>query len=321
MFNVKTKELNIYWANLCILNRMEKERMKVFIKDYQADNKPSPNVIYLGNTDEVHIYEQMDKDLESGDIKFDIMISNRFDLFCFRKYLDKYKDKLYPISGIFPVRDQIKECGVMDPFGFFYPLIVLPHLIVCNLKLIDAKDVPGSLEELLEPKWAGKVFIGSTELASARSVLFAIWYKFGSKGLETCVRNWRQKSAPSAVRHGLVKKECPIGILPSIFTGPGPGDILTAVFPKEGVPVLPSYCAVKKTDYSDEAVNFLSKSAASIDFIAFYKDNGFAYPATPEVDLPDMFTAETKIFFPDWDWALKQDIEYFYDACSRVPFE
>ena len=91
MFNVKTKELNIYWANLCILNRMEKERMKVFIKDYQADNKPSPNVIYLGNTDEVHIYEQMDKDLEAGDIKFDIMISNRFDLFCFRKYLINIK--------------------------------------------------------------------------------------------------------------------------------------------------------------------------------------------------------------------------------------
>lgn len=321
MSKTKSKEYNIYWANLCILHRMEKERMDAALQAWHTDEKPEIKMNYLGNTDEIHIYDQVDKDLESGKTNFDAIVSNRFDLFCFTKYLNTYKDELYPMADKFPIRKEVKECGVIDPFGLLFPLVVLPHLIVCNMGLVDTKDVPCSLEELLEPKWSGKIFIGSTSLASARSILFAMWYKFGNKGLETCVKNWRQKNAPSAVRHSLIKKELLIGILPSIFTGAGPQDVLTAVYPVEGAPIVPSYLAVKKSEHIDYLIDFLSKSVLSNDLVSFYRDNAHAFPANPEVKIPEIYPSNINMFFPDWEWALKQDIEYFYDACSRVPFE
>lgn len=320
MLEKAKEELEIYWANLCILNRMEAEKMEKAAKKWESDNSYAPKMVYLGDTEEVKMYEKMDMDMAKGKLGFDLLISSRFDLFCSNKYLQSHKDELYPLGDLFPVREEVRNSGVVDPSGLFHPLVILPHFTVVNTKLVEKKNIPGSLEDLLDPSLAGKVFLGATELPSAKSILFAMWYKFGKKGLETCVRNWRQKSAPSAARHGLVKDEIPIALLPGIFAGPGPDDKLIAVRPKEGAPVLPSYAAVRKSDKSEAIVDFITNSVARPEFVEFYRDQALAFPSDPSIEPPELLGGEGSMFFPDWDWVMEQDMEYFDYACERVPF-
>jgi len=315
------KDMNIYWANLCILNRRESEMMEAAAEAWKADGDLDPRMIYLGNTEEVKMYEQMDRDMASGSLGFDLLVTTRFDLFCSHRYLQGRTENILPMGDVLPLRDEVKRAGVPDPDGLFFPLALLPHYIVCNADMMPGGDCPTSLEELLDPVWAGKIFVGATDLPSARAVLFTVWYNFGKEGLEACVRNWRQKSAPSAARHGLVKGECPIALLPGIFAGPGPGDTLVAVWPEEGAPVLPSFAAVRKSEYADQVVDFFLRSAGSREFSVFYRDQGFAYPVDPGVDPPDIGRNRGQMIFPDWEWILGQDMDYFLDACERVPKE
>ena len=149
---------------------------------------------------------------------------------------------------------------------------------MCNTDLIQGRACPRSLEELLDPFWAGKVFVGSTDLPSARMVLFAVWYSYGREGLEVCVKNWRQKSAPSAARHGLVKSEFPVALLPGIFSGPGPHDNLVSIWPEDGAPVLPSFAAVRESEHAEDVVDFLIHSAGSRDFTVFLPGSGLCVP-------------------------------------------
>jgi len=313
------KSMNIYWANLCILNRMEAEKMEEAAVLWSKGREVTPNMVYLGDTEEIGMYEKMDNDIAREELGFDIIVSSRFDLFCSKKYLQSYKDRLLPIGRLFPVREEIKTLGLLDPDELFHPLAALPHYIMANTRLLGIDGFPHSFEELLQPKWEGKVFLGSTELPSAKAVLFSIWYLFGNEGLESAVKNWRQRSAPSAARHGLVKDEFPIALLPGIFGGPGPDDKLVRITPNEGAPVLPSWTAIKKSPIQDDCLDFLKHSALQTEFSEFYRSQALAYPTDPGVSLPETLTADEKMIFPPWEWIFKQDMDYFEDACRRTP--
>lgn len=309
----------VYWANICILNRMERDLLEKASAAFAGTGKPSPRVVYLGDTEEVRMYERMDLDLAEGRLGFDLIVSTRFDLFAWKKYLLGRRDELLPLRRRFPVRKDFEAIGVLDPFGLFHPLAVLPHYIVVNTQALGGRRSPESLRDLLDPDLAGSVFIGDTELPSGKAVLLALWFLFGDEGLEICVRNWRRKSAPSGARHAVLKGEAAVGVLPGVFSGPGPRDELAGVVPSDGVPVLPSYCAVRKGPGAEAAASFLASSAASKDFLEFYREKAFAYASLESVEPPESEGPLGKLFFPDWDWILKQDMDRFHDACLRMP--
>ncbi len=272
---------------------------------------------YLGDTEDVQIHEQVERDIDSGALRFGVLVSTRFDLFCSRKYLLGNRDDLQPCGGVLPVRDEITSVGVADPFGLFHPLVVLPHYIVWNSEVLGDRRSSLSLEELLDPYWAGRVVVGNTDLPSGQSVLFTMWFLFGEERLETCVRNWRQKSAPSAVRHGLLKSELPIGLLPAVFAGPGPSGQLSTIKPDEGLPLLPSFVAAGIG--ADDPVSFVSRSVGASPFMKFYRDMAHAIVADPTVPLPATADANDTLLFPDWAWIVERDMDHFRDTVRRVP--
>ena len=310
---------NIYWANLCILNRKEGELMEEAAEKWERDSGRSYGMTYLGDTEEVKMHQKVEEDIDAGLLGFDLLVSSRFDLFCCPRYLLGQKDRLKPLGGRFPVREEVKACGVEDPFGLYHPLVVLPHFMLCNTEMLGDRPAPTSLEQLLDPEWAGQVVVGNTELPSGQSVLFAMWYLFGDEGLEACVRNWRQKSAPSAVRHGLLKGEFSIGLLPGIFCGPGPRDQVQLVRPTEGLPVLPSYAAAKNDGDWEDSVAFLGGSAASEPFLEFYRDMAHGIASDPSVPMPELAEPGDELFFPPWDWILEQDLDGFRETVLRIP--
>jgi len=309
--------MNIYWAYLCILNRMEGEKMEAAGKAWAGEENTPPRMVYLGDTEEVGMYEKVASDSAGGIIGFDLLVSSRFDLFCSDRYLKGFRGSLLPLGDHFPLRKEFVEKGIMDGRGLFLPLVVLPHFIVVNSRMVRKGDYPRSLGDLLKPEWEGKVVLGSTELPSAKAVLFAVWYLYGDGGLERCVRNWRQKSAPSAARHGLVKGEFPVAVLPGIFAGPGPGEELIRIVPAEGAPLLPSFAAVNASG-DKRAVEFLRENIFTEDLMGLYRDRAFAYPAHPAVEPPDLCDLRETLF-PPWEWINSRDMDWFDGKCREVP--
>ncbi|MDC7127408.1 MAG: ABC transporter substrate-binding protein [Spirochaetales bacterium] len=314
-------EINIYWANLCILNRMEGEKMTAYAQKWAKPKEEffSPIIHLLGETAEVDIYQKLENDIKSGALGFDAIVSTRLDLFYSSNYLQSFKNDFLPLKNRFKLRPEIEALGVMDPAGLFLPVVVLPHFIIVNTKILNT-DAPRSLEDLLKPEWAGRVLVGPPELPSAKSILLAVWYLFGDRGLETAVQNWRKKSAPSAARHSVVKDEAPIAILPGIFGGAGPDDRIKKIIPLEGSPVLPSFASVKHSENEDAVIDFLKYSALSTDFIDFYRSQAFAYPAFQDVSLPENIDSGLRMIFPSWDWINKQDFQYFEKVISALKF-
>jgi hypothetical protein len=311
-------EKKLYWANVCILLRKEKDEMEAATVRWLARSGNYYRMIPLGDTEDVKIHERLMLDKESGGLGFDVLVSSRFDVFCSREYLLGAKESLARLGGAFPVRPEVKRIGVEDPWGIFSPLAVLPHYIVRNAGVMADTPSPRSLEELLDPRWAGQVVVGNTEMPSGQVLLFTMWYLFGDEGLETCARNWRQKSAPSGVRHGLVKGEFTIGILPGLFTGPSPDGKLQTIKASEGLPVLPSYAAVKAGPEQDDAIRFLGQALIDGPMPGLYRELAFAVVSNPSIPLPDLVSTDDTFIFPDWKWIEGRDMEYFRATIGRL---
>ncbi|MDC7242281.1 MAG: ABC transporter substrate-binding protein, partial [Spirochaetales bacterium] len=157
-------EKEIYWANLCVLNRKEAEMMEEASSDWKNNHDESYRMVYLGDTEETGIHDRLEKDLSRGKAEFSLLVSLRFDLFCSQKYLYGIREDLEPAGNLLPVRDLVRSSGVMDPDGFFQVLAILPHFILYNRDCLGGQSPPLSLETLLKPSWAGKVYIGNTDL-------------------------------------------------------------------------------------------------------------------------------------------------------------
>ena len=83
--------------------------------------------------------------------------------------------------------------------------------------------------------------------------------------------------------------------------------------------MLPSWTAVKKSSIQDEALDFLKQSVLQTEFSEFYRSQALVYPTDPQVEMPETLTTDEKMIFPPWEWIFEQDMEYFEDACRRVP--
>ena len=314
---MKEQEKHVYWANICLLGRMEKEYLNQKAESWQQDNQQDIQFSFLGNTEEVVIYDRLAADIEDGHIKADAIVSTRFDLFCWDKYLKNHQDQFRSLSQDLPLADTLKRAGYQHPTGVFHPVLALPHLIMCNTHLVEPEETPDSFSDLLDDKWASQIVIGDPALPSGKFFLFTMWYLFGNQGLEKIVQNTICKTAPPAARFSVMKDEYKLAILPEIFTGPTPEDNLKRIVPQEGVFGLPSFLAVKQS--AEDLLPFLKHALFSDDIQQQYVNQGQVIPNSDTVSPPAAFADQsTLVKFPDWSWIESQDIDYFDYQCGQV---
>lgn len=101
------------------------------------------------------------------------------------------------INGNSEVSYALKEIGALDPYrspqkeffpasyrdkeGYFAPTYIIPVITAYNTKLVKPDDVPKTYEDLLQPKWKGKMFLDTEEFPMA----FVLLNHFGrEKGLQ-----------------------------------------------------------------------------------------------------------------------------------------
>ena len=314
----ESQELKLYWANVCLLIRMERQHLDDKAEEWTKNSGHPIDINYLGDTAEVPLREKLTEEAAGGKFEADAVVSTRFDLFCSKNFLAGIPEEFAPLGDDLPLRKSFLNSGICHPQGIFHPVLAVPHLIICNTEKTGPGGHPESLKDLLDTGWESQIVIGDPALPSGRCFLFAMWYLFGDEGLEKIVENVVAKSAPSAARFSIMKDEFKLAILPEIFAGPTQKDNLKRIIPLEGIIALPSYLAIKKRA-KERLLPFLKEAVYTDYFQEQYVRQGALIPNHETLPPPENLSGlEEKMFFPKWSWIERRDMNYFDQQCNRV---
>lgn len=310
-------ELTLYWENVCVMKKQEKENLQAAAENMQAKGI-NMQYHYFGMGEILGIDEQIAADLQQKRINTDIVVSAKIDLFYDKKLLLGKEQMFKPLPGEFLLREELRNLGIAYPGGYFHPCLLLPVIILANKKLLAESDCPQSWADLLDDKWAGKVLIGGVDKPVGRSFLIAMWNMFGEEGLQKCVQNCRMVSVPAAVMNAVANDEYPLGVVPLIFSSRGGRDNLLDIWPQEGAIAIPSYVAIREGS-PETALAFVKENLFSTAIQSFYSQRGMGIPVHPEVAAPPMVEENNyNLSFPGWDWIKNADMNCLEEACGKI---
>jgi iron(III) transport system substrate-binding protein len=143
-----------------------------------------------------------------------------------------------------------------DPDGAFVTVRVCAMVIGYNSQAVTEADAPKSWKELADPRWAGKVSMGSPLESGTTFTLAALlsrqagWELFGKLRSQELIAAGGNGSVISRME----TRERPVGIvlLENILKSARGGSPVRAVYPAEGVVPIPSPIAILKDSGNPE---------------------------------------------------------------------
>lgn len=308
MMAIKNDNLEIYWSNVCILKKIEKDKLSSWARQWQAERGLDVNVNFFGLGEESYINERIASELQKGDLAANVVISTDINIFQNKDLLLGQLDQFQTLKGQLPLRSELAQKEIAHPSGCFQPCAVALIIMIYNNKLLKETEKPASWAATLEPAWQGKVVFGGAELPAGQGFLRGMWYLYGDKGLEQCVKNYQLVSSPAAVLQAVSKGEFVAGVVPLAFTGGRGLEDVTEIWPQEGALSVPSYVAIHK-DAPGGAVGFVKETLFSDEIQQLYSQNALLVPAVPGVSPPSIVAEnDFKMVCPQWSWIEQADM-------------
>lgn len=121
----------------------------------------------------------------------------------------------------------------IDPEGYWTGFACRARVIIFNTDLVENNQVPGSIFELTDPKWRGRVAMAFPLLGTAATHVGALYDKLGKDGAEQFILDMNANnvlivSGNSVVRDVVAAGEVPLGLTDT-------DDVLVAI--ARGMPV------------------------------------------------------------------------------------
>ena len=143
----------------------------------------------------------------------------------------------------------IESKGFMDDQWIMKPIFIMPLIIFYNRAL---KNPPASWEDLLEPRFKGKI-LATNEMTPPASLLKLFYiHHFKEAGKDFIEKNLNYKGLPVDVNRAVAKGEFDIGIMPLTFAKFSKDNNASYCWPAEGALPLPQVMLLKK-DFSEDA--------------------------------------------------------------------
>lgn len=318
MTATKNDNLEIYWSNVCILKKMEKEKLSDWANQWQAQKGLDVKVNFFGLGEEMYINEKIASELQKGDLAANIVVSTDVNIFQNKELLLGQLDQFQTLKEQLPLRDELAQKEIAHPCGCFQPCAVALIIMIYNNKLVKETEKPASWADTLKPEWQGKIVFGGAELPAGQGFLRGMWYLHGDKGLEQCVKNYRVVTSPAAVLQAVSKGEFAAGVVPLAFTGRKGLENVTEIWPQEGALAVPSYVAIRK-DAPKGAIDFVKETLFSEEIQELYSKNAFLIPAVPGVFPPDIVMEnDFKIVYPKWSWIQQTDMAKLDEMVKKL---
>jgi len=195
-------------------------------------------------------------------------------------------------------------------------------VIVYNRRFVAPEEAPKTWDDLLDPRWKGRVVIGDPLLCSASFAIVSSLVQFNGFDWEF-VRGLRDNEVMLADNAGKVAEvvasgEALVGI--GVHDAPlriikkakkqGVESPLAIVWPEEGAIAIPRPIAIVQDANRSDASTALTKEF--VDFVLSAQGQGIAakcgfIPVRADIPTPEGIPAEFKTITPDWEWIHRHD--------------
>lgn len=189
-----------------------------------------------------------------------------------------------------------------DPWGAFNLLAVNPEVMLVETKALAGRPAPATLEDLLDPMWAGSLCLPDNHGHIGTRFLTSILMRFGTDGLDAIERNAiTAMNGPTIARsagHG--RPDAAVYLLPWVFARAAarPGR-LELVWPEDGANCNPIILVAKRE--RDPKNNALVEFLLSEQIGRVFSENQF--PATHSAVATGM-PSQARVSWLGWDHVL-----------------
>lgn len=301
------KTVKLYWSNICILHKYEKEfldNLTVLLKE----NNIYLEVSYFGIGYPYKLNEYLKRE---DAILPDIIVSTDLEVYEDQNIYSKFSNNLYNLSDYFNIKTEIKESPVYFDERIL-PFLVIPLVFSYNNNYSGSSD---SIKNIIYND--SKTIIGGINNSGAKSIIKAIWSEYGKEAAERFLFNSTIVNMPiqsfNDVRNGSNR----IAITPSIYAKRANNKNIFMSYPSDGAIALPSYISASKSLDEDIMLTVIS-SITSKDFCdSFVKSSSLFSCISNTSD--DLFIKENsyKFLYPSKSWLNTVTSEEFYELYNK----
>lgn len=292
------------------------------MKPQMAKSLPDVTIQWFASGSE-KVGAKINAEIEANNLQADILMTS--DPF---SYID-LKNKGLFVSYESPNAKNIPH-DLNDADHYFATVRVPVMVMALNRNMLAADQAPKSFLELTEKKWKGKVTMGSPlESGTNFTTVATLSRKYGWDYFKKLRANdVMAAGGNSAVRQRLEGREFPVGILllENILQAQSQGSPLDAIYPEDGVVLVPSPMAIfKRTKHLAEAQKLVDFFFSEQGQIAMVKGN--MYSANPDIDSPKRARPFDQILKRSFAWnqefaqAVLADHQKIKENFSRIMYE
>ncbi len=201
----------------------------------------------------------------------EVFISAGFESFFDQRNLARFADKDVFVDIAPPgVNAAFDGLDMRDPRGAFTMLGVVPAVFLLNNESLAGDPAPRSWEELLEPRYAGRIALPVGDFDLFNGILLDIDRRFGAEGVKALGHNMQRSLHPSqTVGRFAGRTEMPaVSIIPWFFGRMTMGSsIIRAAFPEDGAIISPIFMLVRRSGLArsrELAELFLSREVGEV---------------------------------------------------------
>ena len=192
----------------------------------------------------------------------------------------------------YPLRKGLTEQPLFDEEWLLKPIFVMPLVMFCSK---DLKAPPTSWQELMEPRFKGKVITTDIATPPAALVRRQFCHSFGQQGERFIAENVAYRGLPIDVNKAVTTKEYDVGIMPLSFAAFSKDNSTRVCWPQEGALPLTQIMLMKK-GYSpacEKAAQYLTSQLMQETF-----SRGASFiPVHPDVVLPKAYIENDQSLF------------------------
>ncbi|MDU4950917.1 MULTISPECIES: ABC transporter substrate-binding protein [Clostridium] len=286
------KTVKLYWSNICILHKYEKNYLDNLILSLREKNI-NLEVTYFGIGYPCKLNEYLKK---TNAILPDIMVSTDLEVYEDNNIYSKFSNDLYNLSKYFDIKNEIKSSSIYFDDRLL-PFLVIPLVFSYNSNYTGVTD---SIKNLIDTDT--KTAIGGINNSGAKSIVKAIWSKYGKDSVRRFLSNSTILDMPIQSFNDIKNGSNRVAITPSIYAKRANNKDLFMSYPNDGAIALPSYIAANKSLDEDTMLEVLN-SLISEDFCnSFVKSASLLSCISNTIDDGLVKQNQYKFLYPSKEW-------------------
>lgn len=286
------KTVKLYWSNICILHKYEKNYLDNLILSLREKNI-NLEVTYFGIGYPYKLNEYLKK---TDAILPDIMVSTDLEVYEDNNIYSKFSKDLYTLSKYFDIKNEIKASSIYFDERLL-PFLVIPLIFSYNSNYTGVTD---SIKSLIDTDT--KTAIGGINNSGAKSIVKAIWSKYGKDSVKRFLSNSTILDMPIQSFNDIKNGSSRVAITPSIYAKRANNKDLFMSYPNDGAIALPSYISANKSLDEDTMLEVLNSLISEGFCNSFVKSASLLSCISNTIDDSLVKQNQYKFLYPSKEW-------------------